>query len=355
MTIIAGIPPLWPSVTVRYSESQEQSAEILRQIVPVMAEHEAAYHPHTYTIWYEHVAGINLPLSATLSDRLAAGGPLTDGDVFELHAIYVAGRDLDIAKRMQRELYALLDTTADEAVSASAQAEVLEQRVQSTAARLTPPPESRDLQPIVGELLEQVRELCALTSSLSTSLARRSQDARALADRFTRLSSEAVVDPLTGLKNRRGFQEAITRLIAEGTDLTRAAFIMTDIDHFKAINDRHGHLLGDKVIHAVAQILQSSIKGRDIAVRLGGEEFGVLLPDTPLLGAMAVAEQIRTRVQSLAIRRPGKEVVGTFTVSVGVAASEPTLEALMARADGALYAAKRQGRNRVMSSRTGAG
>jgi diguanylate cyclase len=256
----------------------------------------------------------------------------------------VAGRDLDLAKRMQRELYALLDNTADEAVSASSQAQALGQRLESTVARLTPIQEPQGLQPGLGELLGQVRELCALTSSLSASFARRSQDARALADRFTRLSSEAVVDPLTGLKNRRGFQEAITRLIEDGTDLVRAAFIMADIDHFKAINDRHGHLLGDKVIHAVAQILQSSIKGRDIAVRLGGEEFGILLPDTPLAGAMAVAEQIRMRVQSLAIRRPGKEVVGTVTVSLGVSASEPTLET-----------AKRQGRNRVISSRTGTG
>jgi diguanylate cyclase len=116
------------------------------------------------------------------------------------------------------------------------------------------------------------------------------------------------------------------------------------------VNDTHGHVLGDKVLRAVAQILRSSIKGRDVAVRFGGEEFAVLLPDTSLSGAASLAEQIRASVARGRIRRnDGDEYVGNITLSVGVAAAEAgdTLEALIERADEAMYAAKHAGRNRV--------
>ena len=116
------------------------------------------------------------------------------------------------------------------------------------------------------------------------------------------------------------------------------------------VNDTYGHVLGDKVIRAVAHVLRSSIKGRDVAARLGGEEFAVLLPQTSLLGAAALAEQIRRTVEQGRICRPdGDESIGQVTLSVGVAAAKPgdTLEALLERADAAMYTAKRAGRNRV--------
>jgi diguanylate cyclase len=309
----------------------------------------AAFNPHNFQDWYEHLAHINPPLSAALERLLSAGRPLTDDVMFDLHAIYVAKRDADFADQLQREVYGLLDSAASEAILGSSEVETLQARIAQTAAEL--PTESRS--PEVAQLLSQIRELCELTRAYSSALARRGQEARGLGERFMRLTAEGVIDPLTGLRNRRGFEEAVARLKDQGVDFTRAAFAMIDIDSFKAINDSHGHFIGDKVIRAVAQIVQASIKGRDVAVRLGGDELGFLLPDTNLAGVMAVAEQIRLRVQKLSIHRANKEVVGTVTISAGVSASEPTLEELMGRADSALYRAKQQGRNRVIDSRNG--
>jgi diguanylate cyclase len=143
---------------------------------------------------------------------------------------------------------------------------------------------------------------------------------------------------------------AVELLEADGAGLTGAALLVVDIDHFKEVNDTHGHLLGDKVIRAVAHVLRSNIKGRDIAVRLGGDEFAVLLPDTSRSGAAALAEQIRILVTQGRIRLANaQELMGDVTVSLGVAIAEmgDTLEALIDRADEALYAAKRAGRNQV--------
>ena len=139
-------------------------------------------------------------------------------------------------------------------------------------------------------------------------------------------------------------------LLREPPGLLGSALLLADIDHFKVVNDTYGHVLGDKVIRAVAHVLRSSIKGRDVAARLGGEEFAILLPQTSLTGAAAVAEQIRGTVAQGRICRPdGNESIGQVTLSVGVAVAKPgdTLEALLERADAAMYTAKRAGRNRI--------
>ena len=118
----------------------------------------------------------------------------------------------------------------------------------------------------------------------------------------------------------------------------------------KSLNDTHGHLLGDKVLRAVAQVIRSCIKGRDIGARMGGEEFAILLRETPAQGGAALAEKIRVAVSKVSIRRVDRnEYVGNVTLSVGVAAAREgdSFESLLERADTALYASKRGGRNRV--------
>jgi diguanylate cyclase len=128
------------------------------------------------------------------------------------------------------------------------------------------------------------------------------------------------------------------------------SLLMIDVDHFKAINDNHGHLIGDRVIRFVAQTVQKNIKGQDIAARYGGEEFTVLLPSTGTKGAEAVAEAIRIAVAGAQlVRADNKKPLGQITVSAGVATYQPgeDMMDLINRADQALYRAKNAGRNRT--------
>ena len=127
---------------------------------------------------------------------------------------------------------------------------------------------------------------------------------------------------------------------------------MTDVDHFKHFNDSYGHLTGDQVLRLVAMSVKQNVKGQDIAARYGGEEFAVVLPNTVLRSAITVAEHIRRAVMTKELmKRSTGENLGRITVSIGVAALRPgeTPQALIERADGCLYAAKRAGRNRVIS------
>ena len=128
------------------------------------------------------------------------------------------------------------------------------------------------------------------------------------------------------------------------------ALLLADIDHFKRVNHTHGHLVGDQVIGATAQVLKSAVKGRNVVARFGGEEYMVLLPGTPGQGALALAEQIHSAFGKLRIGRSGSdEVIAQATISTGVATplAGASVVQVIDRADKALYQPKNEGRNCV--------
>ncbi|MGI4845227.1 MAG: diguanylate cyclase [Janthinobacterium lividum] len=160
---------------------------------------------------------------------------------------------------------------------------------------------------------------------------------------------EAFGDYLTGLANRRAFFEAAEQELSRSMTVPRpTAVIAIDADHFKAINDRYGHPGGDAVLQHLAAILGETFREVDVAARIGGEEFAVLLPSTDLARAAVVAERLRSSVASQTVHFNGERI--RYTVSLGVASLDDGhggIDLLLRRADQALYAAKRAGRNRV--------
>jgi diguanylate cyclase len=338
---------------MRYRETKDQSAELLRLALPLMAQQSAALHPISYTLWYEHVAGINPPLSNALDAGLAKKVPLGEDEVYDLHARYVVARDMEVLDGLQRKLRAVLEEAAHTAAGALENSGQFEATLRDTHTRLVGAASLESVHAIIAELARETGRMHSATEAVHERLESRAREVELLTRQLEQARTEALIDPLTGLKNRRGFELAVTELGASGSSLEGAALVLADIDHFKQINDRHGHLLGDKILRAIGHTLQANIKGRDIAARPGGDEFTILLRQTPLAGARALAEQIRGAVATGRIRRADRNAddrePGSVTLSIGVAVGgrDDTLESLMARADAALYAAKRAGRNRV--------
>jgi diguanylate cyclase (GGDEF)-like protein len=158
----------------------------------------------------------------------------------------------------------------------------------------------------------------------------------------------ASVDPLTRLSNRRCFLERIGVEVARSHRYdTGLSVLLMDVDHFKAINDRHGHAAGDSVLSALGATLDQHVRACDVAARWGGEEFVVALPSTNLEGARGAAERMRALIEQVSVEHDGATI--RFTVSVGAAELRPeeTLAGLIDRADRAMYRAKTGGRNRV--------
>ncbi len=173
---------------------------------------------------------------------------------------------------------------------------------------------------------------------------------KSLEDQNSQLTSLTKIDALTGLANRRQFNEIFQREhkqhIRLGTDLS---LLLLDIDYFKKVNDNYGHDAGDRYLQQVAQTLAIHLsRPTDLAVRYGGEEFACILPNTDFNGAMVMAEQIRLAIENLGL--PTATAGGKLTISVGVASTEgkpQTVAEMIATADHYLYQAKNSGRNRV--------
>ncbi len=170
-----------------------------------------------------------------------------------------------------------------------------------------------------------------------------------LRDTYSRSITMALLDPLTGIYNRRYLDTHLAALLADTSERARAvSLLILDIDFFKKINDEHGHAAGDEVLKAVAARVADRLRGFDTFARFGGEEFVVVMPETGLDMAAGVAERIRAAMAETPIPVRGKGSV-SVTVSIGVAMSGPeeTPEAVLERADRALYRAKDNGRDRV--------
>ncbi|WP_269533333.1 diguanylate cyclase [Chitinimonas sp. BJYL2] len=166
------------------------------------------------------------------------------------------------------------------------------------------------------------------------------------------LSFATRLDPLTQALNRRGFAEALR---TENRRLIRnwvpTSLLAIDIDHFKQINDRFGHAIGDKALQQFAQLVREELREVDVFARLGGEEFAIVLMHAPMEGAHVVAERLRKRAEDLVLQSAAGPV--WFTISIGIASlgrHECELEPLLGEADKALYAAKQAGRNRVIAA-----
>jgi diguanylate cyclase (GGDEF)-like protein len=167
-----------------------------------------------------------------------------------------------------------------------------------------------------------------------------------------KLAELAATDPLTQLRNRRVVYEQLEREFARARRYKHPlAVFMMDIDHFKSVNDTHGHGVGDEVLRVVARVLRRSTRETDMPGRYGGEEFIVLAPETSAADARVVAERIRANVQADTEAAAG---IPTVTISIGIASTEATaattFEDVIHLADEALYAAKKRGRNRVVVS-----
>jgi len=177
-----------------------------------------------------------------------------------------------------------------------------------------------------------------------------------------RLKHIGLTDALTGMHNRRYFEqrlrEEVDRALRKGQPLS---CLILDVDHFKHVNDTHGHLIGDVVLREVAEQVKDQLRLSDAMARYGGEEFAILLVQTDKPTALAIAERIRTAVASQAVHLPDRNdlkvsmSIGVSTLQEAVRGADIDLKAreLVSAADSALYAAKRSGRNRVISQAVG--
>ncbi len=334
-----------------YKQNKEESAEILRLILQKMVKHPASFTPPTYAVWYEYLAGINPRLSEEINKLLEADGEITNDTAQHLFDHYISEVNPEAQNKFRQNMQKLLDGMAHQAELAHQGTTRFNEDLDKFGDGLNEKPDAQLLQQLVGAVMQGTQLMQGSVSSLQDKLIESKSRVEKLQQELQSAKSEALTDPLTKALNRRGFETQMKRLAAAPEFKSkRVSFLMLDIDFFKKINDTYGHLFGDRVICGITAALTSQVKGRDSVARLGGEEFAVVLPDTPIQGAFAVAEHIRQSIERAKIRRSAKhEDVGGITISIGIAdcSIDTDWTDALARADTALYVSKKTGRNKT--------
>jgi len=337
---------------MEYTESRQKSAELLRQVIAQMNQHDAPFNPITYTVWYEYLAGLNGRLRESL-DRFATEEPrLSQATIERLYREHVASVDDKTMDRISRDFQQVMANMATQVQHTGEQAGAFDAELSGLNQALTEP-DTTQLQGRLQLALQRSQAMQSATSALQQQVqASRAEIDKLRAD-LDRAREEVFIDSLTKVLNRKGLDHRMGQILSVPTPDGQAAhgLVMLDIDHFKMINDQHGHLVGDQVLAAMGEVLRKVVTHpAHVVARYGGEEFAIVLPNTSLADTAAMAELVCRTTRAMKLRkRNAPEVVLGVTVSAGAAQHQPgeSLQDWVARADAALYQSKQAGRDRV--------
>ncbi len=335
-----------------YPESIETSGAFLRLALKEIAGYDLPYNPVTYAVWYEFAAGRNAELNDEIHAHKKNKEQITAEMVSAWFKTYIANEQFILAEQKTQELKSIIAEMSAYLGDSGSRLDDRGQQLEAYADQLKKKPSIEQVMTISRGIMTKTRDMILDGQSLKKEMDDTMSEIHALKKELEGVKQAAKTDMLTGLLNRRGLEmtmkKAMERAIRTSNTLT---VIISDIDHFKRINDTYGHLIGDNVLKMLAKLLQEHIKGKDIAARFGGEEFLLVLPDTALKGAFVLAEQIRLKLKSMRWRTKSGEPMGAITMSLGVAEfrAKDTLDSLIERADAALYQAKSCGRNRTVT------
>lgn len=337
-----------------YSDDIDLAQNYSARALDLMGEHQVPPHPNNYEVWYYYAAQRHPGLMKQIDEHVAAELVFDAEFNTELYTTHILAEStseeaIDFSTRLSSEvdkILKLVDSAADNSVE-------LGGAVRSVCDRLSSNSSPADVFTAVEAIVTATRHMEVRSQELESTLQTTRGELNELRENFEVVKTESRTDGLTGIANRKAFDEILLGEIRQAMeDGTSLSLLMCDIDHFKQFNDTWGHRVGDQVLRLAALCIRSNIKGRDTAARYGGEEFAVILPDTDLEGSAMLGEQIREAVQARElVKKTTGENLGRITMSLGLAefrAGEPISE-LIERADACLYAAKAAGRNKLIA------
>ncbi len=339
---------------MHYLEDFMVAKEYGQQTFEKLVELNIAPTPQNFEIWYSWVSNRIPKLKKDLDALIASNLPYTENVANELYEQYFVSNAeasatvLEVGDRLQIQLDAMMENIASATADTSAYGSTLAE----AGGQLAKLQDGEGAASMIETLVTATHKMQSRTAELEKRLEDSNNEVKDLRSDLDTIRKEALTDQLTALPNRKAFDQVMqnetARALESKSDL---CLLFTDIDHFKKFNDTWGHQTGDNVLRLVARTLQNNTKGQDTPARYGGEEFAVVLPNTDIVNAEKLADQLRTSVKSKKLQRKSTgEDLGNVTISIGVAQYKPgePVEDFVHRADTCLYAAKRAGRDRVI-------
>jgi len=337
-----------PTTETEYDKAIRLSLETLEQA----KKYRSPPRPRAYAVWYTYVAGEDSALTARVDSELIKT------DVVNLDVIEQIYEEHFLQKRLSSGMTRIgdeLDAGLHEALHVIRDSQSGNQSyigsLTEAQDQITRMRRRSDAKRVVAKLVQISQDQLRQTKSVNTELAKVRGQVEELQRELHRLRDSAYLDHLTQIPNRRHLDEVMEREITwaklHGDPLCLA---LGDLDHFKMLNDTHGHQVGDAMLKHFAALIKDNIKGRDTPARFGGEEFAILFPKTSLFNAARVVDNLRRILHDTDfILSSDKSTIGRMTVSFGVTQllSSDSPNDLIERADALLYRAKKNGRNRV--------
>jgi diguanylate cyclase len=315
-----------------------------------MAKYGVPITPKNYTTWYNYVSGENKELQEAIDSIIEKKEPCTEETNEKLYQRFAVEKEESILNGIQKEFHQTLLIVLGELNELSRQTQEYESTALMSVENLSEGMSIQDIRNILDEVIVATKEIRKSGEATQQRLKETKKTLQVLQQEFEQTKNELSVDFLTGVLNRKGFDETLEKSVREATNFL--CLLIVDIDHFKKFNNKHGHIVGDEVLTFVAKNIQKKVRENDFVARYGGEEFAVILPKTTLLGAVTVAENVRVSIARLKLKKKGNSVkLGIISVSIGAAQYRQgeSLKDLINRADQALYFAKDAGRNRVVT------
>ncbi|NUM52601.1 MAG: diguanylate cyclase [Candidatus Hydrogenedentes bacterium] len=333
-------------------KAEAEVASSAKNALSHMAKCSIALHPKNYTVWYGYFQGNNADLVRDINRLMELDRPLTDQVHDSLYDKYFASQhDPEVVERATDEARTIVTNILGSLLQATSSSAGYHDKLNALYAQLEGTKDLSAVQLVIGELMQHTKTMVSSTKELQQRLEAESARAESLQTQLENTKKEALKDSLTALFNRKALDKRLEETL-EGFRETADSFsvLMLDVDHFKKVNDQHGHLVGDAVLRIVARSISEQIRGADFAARYGGEEFAVLLPKTSTDQAVIVAEHIRAAIENVRLEVvSSSELLPRITISIGVTSAKKhdNASSLFERADKALYLAKHTGRNRV--------
>jgi len=327
-----------------------KASEHLRLAISLLTKHQIPPSPLNFRIGYDCVAGRSEELKTALAEIVTKPEELTTEKLWETYRHFFI-QDDNALEAMRQELRQVIVNIKGEfersGGNLSSYAKTLNNFAEILGTTTQPETISVEVQKVIDDTHTMGQSHHLLESNMTSIMA----DMQQMRKELDQVKEESLTDALTRISNRKAFDTALQHTIYTAQEQrTPFCLLFADIDHFKQFNDTYGHLIGDKVLRFVASTFKRCLKGKDMAARYGGEEFAVILPQTSLTGAEAIAEQIRNAISSGKLKdKKSDQYYGQITISIGIAQfrSYELPNDLIERADRALYLAKERGRNRV--------